>query len=287
MSSLAQLELERAGFPSATRHLVFAVPVEQLAGDAAEFDLTVRVDGVDGEAAMSVGYLPGGPVTAGQQRIKDGETRTLRKQLAKPGGVLVVALSQPARVDVSVAGARGFDEDAQLEALAGEDTVEEMPLGADDKVVQAIGAAAAEQADRAAVMNGTLQRLEKLYATAQRERSASFLIATGKSVDEQLKSCRNNIDYLAGPGFARVVAGELKLTSGNPDAPAWLELANDVGKSLQAIAGDVEKWDLGGVVSDAAPRVAQTMQDAAKEGVSLIHWAVVGLGLWLLIKVAP
>src|SRR5258706_11022970 len=112
MSGRAQDDLEAAGFPAATRELAYAVPVDELAGGAAELELEITVDGFAEQAArMSVGYLPGGPVTAGQQLVQRGERRVLRKQLVKHGSVLVIALDRPGHVDVRVAGARGWDVD--------------------------------------------------------------------------------------------------------------------------------------------------------------------------------
>src|SRR5258706_14978806 len=76
MSGRAQDDLEAAGFPAATRELAYAVPVDELAGGAAELELEITVDGFAEQAArMSVGYLPGGPVTAGQQLVQRGERR--------------------------------------------------------------------------------------------------------------------------------------------------------------------------------------------------------------------
>src|SRR5258706_14952565 len=78
MSGRAQDDLEAAGFPAATRELAYAVPVDELAGGAAELELEITVDGFAEQAArMSVGYLPGGPVTAGQQLVQRGERRTV------------------------------------------------------------------------------------------------------------------------------------------------------------------------------------------------------------------
>lgn len=285
MNWFAKQELEQAGFPAATRELAFAMPIEALAGDVGELDVEVRVDNVDGQARMSVGYLPGGPVTAGQQLVKDGESRVLRKQLVKPGCVFVVALDQPGRVDVRVTSARGYDDDAQLEALAGDDNMsEEQPLGADDKTVSAIGAAAAATADRVAVMNAVLKRLDELHARAKRERSFSFLLVTGESSDQALASVQRNMDFLHGTGFANVVAGTAPLSSGNPEAPAWLELANDTGTSLQRIMGDTDRWDLSSTVGTVAPKVAAAAQRAVEAAPAVaervesgLHWLVIGV----------
>jgi hypothetical protein len=276
MNWFARQELEQAGFPAATRELAFAAPIEDLAGGATELDVELRVDGVDGQARISAGYLPGGPVTSGQQLIKDGETRLLRKQLVKPGAVFVVVLDQPGRVDVRVAGSRGYDDDAQLEAVAAADDLStEQPLGADDQVVQLIGAAAAATADRIAVMGAVLKRLDELLARAKKERSFSFLLVTGESSDQALAHAQSSMDFLHGPGFAKVASGEAPLS--DPNAPtSWLDLAQDTGQHLQAILGDTDRWDLGSTASAVAPKVAEAVKQAAPAIESNLHWLVIG-----------
>src|SRR5258706_13468641 len=108
MSGRAQDDLEAAGFPAATRELAYAVPVDELAGGAAELELEITVDGFAEQAArMSVGYLPGGPVTAGQQLVQRGERRGGREQLGRHGAGLGIGLGRPGDAELCVAGARG------------------------------------------------------------------------------------------------------------------------------------------------------------------------------------
>lgn len=292
MGAFARQELDAAGFPARTRELAYAVPVEQLAGDAAEIDLEVSVAGVDGQARMVVGYLPGGPITSGQQVISNGETRVLRKQLVKPGSVLVIALDQPGQVAVRVAGARGYDEDASTEGDGdvgeGEDTYgvdedandegdgdagdDEVVLGADDPFELV-----AKQTD---AMNAAIKDLNELNTSYWLKVSATIDVGSGGSAKDAAlglqKTFTAAIAALDGPQRQRVMKAD-------PAYPysRWVQNATELRNSIAGAMGDTTQWGLLGMMAsvggDTAEQVAQLAKDAAPKVEQNFHWLIVGV----------
>lgn len=116
-------------------------------------------------------------------------------------------------------------------------------------------------------MDSVLVQLRGDMVTAQSARGTSFLLLTGASVDTVLGDQQRIIDYLAGQGYQDVLSGARPFSTGDADAPGWLEVAQSVENTLASTVSLIGKTNLSTLASGAAQNFP-----TPTGGVTLIPW---------------
>jgi len=116
-------------------------------------------------------------------------------------------------------------------------------------------------------MSGVLTQLNQDMAMALAARASSFLLLTGADTDATLANYQNMIGYLSGAGFQAVYSGTLAFSTGNPDAPGWLETAQSIEDGLSSTLGLIQRTDLSSLVANFAHNIP-----TPTGGPNLIPW---------------
>lgn len=111
-----------------------------------------------------------------------------------------------------------------------------------------------DASDKAA-MDSVLSTLQQDYADAWNARGTSFLLVNGADIDTTLSNYGNMLSYLSGDGYQRVLSGDLKFSTGDSDAPGWLETAQGIEDGLASTVGVISRTNFSSLAKSAGAQL--------------------------------
>lgn len=130
-------------------------------------------------------------------------------------------------------------------------------------------------------MDAVLSTLNTDMTKAQVARATSFLAVNGASIDSALSNYQNMINILSGTSYQAVLAGTTPFSSGNTDAPGWLETAQSIEDGLASTTGVIGRTDLSSLAKNAGAALPNLGPG------SLPWWAWLAIGLGGLVVLSP
>lgn len=101
-------------------------------------------------------------------------------------------------------------------------------------------------------MDAVLKQLNGDMTQAYIARASSFLLVNGADIDTTLSNYSNMVEYLSGDGYQGVLAGSIPFSTGNPDAPGWIETAQSIEDGLASTTGVIGRTNLSSIAANFA-----------------------------------